>query len=202
MRSITLPIAPPRISASALQNRRWPAFFFQQVDDEEGRGDADAGEEIALPAGALCQEAEGSAFVINQYQIEKRGHRSRFPIGEQARDGDLGQLVEQDHDRRDAKPWCQAGSGGIRIGFSGHVVVFHVSGWSIRRRAGAVWSGKVPVFAGTEQVRYAAAAQARMPGVAADVGPIVPAALALLVRGRRDDDRFLLGLRDWRQRGS
>ncbi len=47
------------------------------------------------------------------------------------------------------------------------------------------------------RLRHAAAAQARMLGIDADVGAVVPAALAFLLRRRRDDDRFLLGVGDF-----
>src|SRR5688572_599166 len=45
-------------------------------------------------------------------------------------------------------------------------------------------------LARSEQVHYAARAQLRMPGVGADIRPVVPAALALGMRARMNLERY------------
>lgn len=78
------------------------SVFFQQVDDEDGSAYPHDCKEVTLPAGLGCEEAERSALVVDQYQVEEGSHRVRFAVDEEAGDGDLGDLIEQDEDGGDA----------------------------------------------------------------------------------------------------
>ena len=129
-------------------------------------GDGDAGEEVALPAALVGQEAEGGARVIGQHQVEEAGDRLFLAVHEHAGDGDLADLVEQDHDEGDAEPGRQAGARARRDGgerwflFGGHVVQW----LEVGRAAGGALDAQAKrrCSPAAEQVARAAAAQARM----------------------------------------
>jgi hypothetical protein len=104
---------------------------------------------------APARNGERGAGVVGADQVEERRDRAHVVELEAARDQRLGDLVEQHHRDRDREPDPERRSGGARP------------------------SGDAARLAGAVQVRDAAAADRRMRTVAADVAPVVPAALAL-----------------------
>ena len=119
---MTLPIAPPRISASAQPNRRWPPCRAQHPDDEDRGGDAQADEEPALPARGAGEERERRAGVVGADDVEERRRRGATSLSwKVADDQRLGDLVEQTITRQrrcraraTSEPACRRPSGDPR----------------------------------------------------------------------------------------
>ncbi len=144
--------------------------------DEHRGGEADRGEEPALPAAGVGQEAERRARVVDQRQVEEPGdHRHAFDDAQsvQHRDHLVSWSSATTHARRSraSQPRVAARSGIVAIAL---------------RSAG---SGERARLAVAVQVAHAAPAEARDDRrVGADVRAPVPAALALGVAARRDGD--------------
>ena len=84
-RSITLPSAPPRISASAQPNRRWPPWRASSQTMKTAAASPSADEEPALPAARVVEERERGAAVVGADDVEERRHRARVAELERAR---------------------------------------------------------------------------------------------------------------------
>src|SRR3569832_1526720 len=93
----------------------------EQVDDQEDGADGNCCEQVSLPAALRSKEAERSALVVGKDDIEEGSNGARLPMRQELRDRDLGQLVQQDDNYRDAEPWGYAAGRGGAI-FGSHVV--------------------------------------------------------------------------------
>ncbi len=135
--------------------------------------------EPALPAGLIGQQAEGGAGVEGQNQIKKLVTGITSPLRRAPRTRCLVHWSARTTMADEADPVTKA---------------------KFQRRL-LGWSGALAGFAGAVQVGGATAAQLGVLGIVAHVGPVVPAAVALLVGRRGHDDGFSAGIGDFDQGG-
>ncbi|MPM44898.1 hypothetical protein SDC9_91580 [bioreactor metagenome] len=89
-----------------------PRMRAQLPDDEDGGGQADAGERPALPAAGIGQEAEGGAGVVGTNHIEEArdvGGVAQLVVAE---DEHLGELVGQEDHHGPGEPGPDAAAAG------------------------------------------------------------------------------------------
>ena len=112
MRSIRLPSAPPRISASARAEQRSRPLRAQQHAITTDCDQRDGDEKAALPAGGAGEKAESRAGVVGQHQIEKAAcTATRLAAAEPAADRDTWSAwSSDDHQRAPARTSARAWS--------------------------------------------------------------------------------------------
>src|SRR5690606_20248586 len=107
---------------------------------------------------------------------------------------DLCYLIQEHHHGSNGQPGRESRTG-VQAEIISHSLVHQRWAAAVlreRQRPGSLL-GKSAGFAATEKIGYTAITQARMFSVLANCRSIVPAALAFLMRGRRNRDRLFLG---------
>ena len=79
--------------------------------DPAGNGKRQHGEEPALPARLVGQEAEGGTRVVGQHPVPERRDVDRLAELDVVQHHPLADLVEDDDQPGDAEPWFAAGHG-------------------------------------------------------------------------------------------
>ncbi|CAM2158642.1 hypothetical protein PT2222_40414 [Paraburkholderia tropica] len=87
----------------------------EQIADHQRGHDAQRRERPALPAAGRREEAERRALVVDQHEVEERRDHAAFAVCEHFGDGDLGELIREDHDHRDAEPRRERAAHAIRL---------------------------------------------------------------------------------------